>query len=74
MAYTMENFRSKKALKAAVLAAQRTGVKVPVFQPGPFGPNVVDGQTAIEGPHYPESHRWYASVMVRDGCIERVLS
>jgi hypothetical protein len=65
MAYTVTNFPSKKALKEAVAAGKR----VDVYQPGPFGPNVADGSVALEGPHYPKPHRWYASAMVKDGVV-----
>jgi hypothetical protein len=68
MAYTVVNFRTKRALKEAVA----NGEEVEVFQPGPFGPNVRDGVTLIEGPHYPEPHRWYAQAEVKDGKIVKV--
>ena len=70
MAYTVVNHATKKALKAALKADQREALRV--FQPGPFGPEVRDGRTAIEGPHYPEPHRWYAAVEVRDGYIVKI--
>ena len=65
MAYTVTNFKSKKALREAV----ESGATIRVFQPGPFGPDVRDGNAAIEGPHYPAPHSWYASVNVKDGVI-----
>jgi len=64
MPYTRQNFPSKKALREAVATQD-----VPVYQPGPFGPDVADGPAAIEGPHYPKPHRWYAAVTVRSGAI-----
>lgn len=70
MAYTRENFKTKKALKEAVKA----GEVVEVYQPGPFGPDVRDGQVVIEGPHNPEPHSWYASVMVENGRIVKIVS
>ena len=67
--YSSINFKTKKALKEAV----RDGVNVRIFQPGPFGGNVPDnGQTALEGPHYPQPHRWYASVTMKDGVVVKV--
>jgi hypothetical protein len=69
MAYTRRNFKTKKALREALEAGER----VEVFQPGPFGPEVRDGEAAIEGPHYPEPHRWYARVRVEGGRIEKLL-
>jgi hypothetical protein len=65
--YCVKNFRTKKELIAAV----KSGEVVQVFQPGPF-PAVRDGRGAVEGPHYPEPHRWYASVEVRNGTIVTV--
>ena len=50
----------------------RTRAYLCVYQPGPFGPAVKDGRTAIEGPHYPEPHRWYADVEVKDGHIIKI--
>lgn len=65
MAYTVKNYKTKKALIEDVLS----GVTVEVYQPGPFGPDVRDGETALEGPHYPEPHRWYAGAVVKNGAI-----
>lgn len=59
MAYANGNPRTKKQLKEWIAA----GKKVRVYQPGGMfnlspGPN----KTSVEGPHYPEPHRWYAQV------------
>lgn len=69
MAYTTINFKSKKALKAAVA----DGEQVTIFSPGPFGCKA-DGTEFIEGPHYPAPHTWYAQVVVADGIIIKVKS
>lgn len=66
--YTEINYRTKKALKEAV----SNGESVLVYQPGPFGPAVKDGIGCVEGPHYPEPHKWYATVVIRDGIIVAV--
>lgn len=67
--YTTTNFKTKKALKEAVEAGKQVGV----FQPGPFGGNEPkDGETSVEGPHYPEPHRWYARVTLQGGVIKKV--
>jgi hypothetical protein len=67
--YTTINFKSKKLLKEAVAA----GRKISVYQPGPFGGDApVNGKVCLEGPHYPEPHRWYASATVQDGYIVKV--
>lgn len=63
--YTVTNFKSGKALKDAFKA----GETLRVYQPGPFGPDVRDGEGVIEGPHYPEPHRYYVPVTVKDGVI-----
>jgi len=67
--YTHRNFKTKKALKEAVAA----GEQVTVFQPGPFGGNEkTDGIEFLEGPHYPEPHRWYAQIELKDGLVVKV--
>lgn len=67
--YCDVNFKSKKALKAAIDGGERLGV----FQPGPFGNgDYQNGEFVVEGPHYPEPHRWYAKVKVTDGLIVSV--
>ena len=67
--YTTTNYKTKKALKEAVA----NGEKVTYYQPGPFGGNEPsDGKIYVEGPHYPEPHRWYAECTVKDGYIVSV--
>jgi len=67
--YTTKNYKSKKALKEDVA----NGVLVTYYQPGPFGGNEVrNGNITLQGPHYPEPHKWYASAEVRDGVIIKV--
>lgn len=68
MAYVFPNLRSKKALKEAVAA----GKEITVFSPGPFG-CAKDGKVSVEGPHYPEPHRWYGSVIVEKGRVVKVV-
>ena len=67
--YTHENFKTKKALKEAVSA----GSCVTFFQPGPFGGREPrNGSINLEGPHFPEPHKWYAQAEVKDGIIVEV--
>ena len=67
--YTLINFKSKKLLKEAVAA----GRKISVYQPGPFGGNEpTNGTVCIEGPHYPEPHRFYCTATLVDGYIVKV--
>lgn len=62
--YISPNLKSKKAIKEA-LAAGRT---ITVFQPGPFGgKEPTDGRVTLEGPHYPEAHKWYAQGVLENG-------
>jgi hypothetical protein len=67
MAYVDPNFKTKKAFKEAVAA----GKEVYVFSPGMY-PAQKDGTEYIEGPHYPEPHKWYAQVEVKDGKVIKV--
>lgn len=64
--YTHINFNTKKELKEAV----KQGRELTVYQEGPFGSNELqDGTVYLEGPHYPQPHRWYASAVLKDGII-----
>lgn len=64
--YTIDNFKTKRALREAVAAGRAIGV----FQPGPFGGNEpTEGEVSVEGPHFPEPHRWYARVRLAGGRI-----
>ena len=65
--YTTTNFKSKKALKDAVAAGQ----KVTIFAPG-LGTPKRDGTEFLEGPHYPQPHKWYAQVEMKDGYVVKV--
>lgn len=65
--YTCKNYRTKKALKDDV----KNGVEVRLFAPG-LGSPVVNGKEFVEGPHYPEPHRWYATVEMKDGRVVKV--
>lgn len=67
--YVDPNFKTKKSLKEAV----KSGKRVTVFQPGPFGDNTpMNGSATVEGPHYPEPHRWYAQVQLENGIVVKV--
>ena len=67
MAYVSPNFKTKKALKEAIA----DGKPVQVFQPG-LGTVPEDGQIALEGPHYPQPHTWYATGTMKDGQLVKV--
>ena len=65
--YTERNFKSKKEFREAVAR----GDKVGLFAPG-LGAPKSEGTEFVEGPHYPEPHRWYAEVTMRDGVVVKV--
>ena len=65
--YASTNFRSKKAFKEAV----KSGEKISLFAPG-LGTPATNGRETVEGPHYPEPHRWYAEVTMKDGFVVSV--
>lgn len=72
MAYAVENFKTKKALKEAVAS----GARVEVYQPNDYyGDGTVrDGRTTLEGPHYPQPHKWWAGAVVKDGAVVQITS
>jgi len=63
--YTTWDFETKKALKKAVDA----GDSVTVYNPSRLFECKPNGVVFIEGPHYPRPHKWYAMVILKDGCI-----
>ena len=65
--YVTPNCKTKKELKERVAR----GEHVTVFAPGLVSPPV-NGSCAVEGPHYPEPHRWYASVTIENGVVTKV--
>ncbi len=66
MAYTSQNFKTKKALKEAIAA----GEIVTVYSPGPF-PCPTNGNVTLEGPQF-VPHTWYATAILKDGIITKV--
>jgi hypothetical protein len=66
--YAEGNPKTKKQLREWV----ESGKRVAAFQPGGIFPSQTDGSAAIEGPHYPKPHRWYAQVILKDGYIVEV--
>lgn len=65
--YASTNFKTKKAFKDAV----RAGETITLFAPG-FGTPAVNGRESVEGPWYPEPHKWYAGVEMKDGKVVKV--
>lgn len=65
--YTVQNFRTKRELREAVI----DGRKIRLYTPG-LGQPKEDGVEFVEGSHYPEPHRWYAQVEMKDGVVIKV--
>jgi hypothetical protein len=67
--YTTRNFTTKKALKEAI----KSGERITIYQPGPYGGNEpTEGEVALEGPHFPEPHTWYAMGTLKNGFLIKV--
>lgn len=83
MAYTVTNFKTKKALKEAVrlwnISTQtKEGLKpkeqaIHAYNPG-LGPDLSNytGKVCLEGPHYPAAHTWYAEAELVNGVVVKV--
>lgn len=65
--YTSINFKTKKDLKQAVA----DGKTVTLYAPG-LGTPKTNGTEFVEGPHYPQPHKWYAQVEMKDGKVIKV--
>lgn len=65
--YTNKNYKTKKALKDDLAA----GKEITIYSPG-VGIPKRDGMEFLEGPHYPEPHKWYAQVEMKDGKVIEV--
>jgi len=65
--YSDINFKTKKEFREAVKA----GKQITLYSPG-LGIPKANGKDFVEGPHYPEPHRWYAMVEVKDYIVVSV--
>lgn len=70
MSYVDPNYKTKKAFKQAV----QDGVEHSTYNPSGMFPAPQSGTDVIEGPHYPQPHKWYAKVSVQDGVVVKVIS
>jgi hypothetical protein len=68
--YTRKNYPTKKALREAFKA----GDEIEVYQPGGMFEGPSNGEVTLEGPHYPEPHKWYARVRIEDRVVVKILS
>lgn len=62
MAYIIGNPKTKKAARELLANGERLKVEN-------VGGTIESGTHFIEGPHYPQPHRWYAQATVVDGFI-----
>lgn len=62
--YIDGNPKTKKQVKDWL----KEGREVTIFAPG-LGCPVQNGTDYVEGPHYPEPHKWYGTVTVKDGKV-----
>lgn len=69
MAYVYPNYRTKKAFKEAVAKGEKMKFRQITSQ---SVVKITDGTTYLEGPHYPEPHRWYAAVTLKDGVVTKI--
>lgn len=68
--YVTPNYKTKKAVKEAI----NKGDKIRVFQPNNIF-NVEtprNGTVYLEGPHYPEPHKWYGKGIMKDGYLSKI--
>lgn len=66
--YTDKNYKTKKAL----VEDFKAGKKIGVWQPGGVFQSQTEGWCVIEGPQYPEPHRFYVKVFVEGGIITQI--
>ena len=70
--YASGNPKSKKELKSWIDAGRKVQAYLPNADVTGFATQT-DGSAVIEGPHYPQPHRWYAQVILKDGLIVKVV-
>jgi len=68
MSYVNPDYKTKKEFREAVDA----GVKHHTYNHSGLFPVKQHGEDIIEGPHHPQPHRWYASVVVENGIVIKV--
>ena len=66
--YTNKNYKTKKAFKADLAEGKEIGT----FQHGGMFAPKTEGWVTIEGPHFPQPHRWYAQAELRNGLVVKV--
>lgn len=62
--YTVKNYKSKAAIKRDL----KEGVIIRCWSKGIY-PAPTQGLIELEGPHYPEAHKWYGTGIMKDGVL-----
>ena len=65
MSYVSPNYKTKKDFILAV----KSGKRHETYNPSGMFPTPKNGSDTVEGPHYPQAHKWYAAVQVKDGVV-----
>ena len=66
--YVSPNFKSKAAAKRAIAA----GETVTQYAVGLNRP-IANGTVAVEGPWYPEPHKWWGTATIKDGVVVKIV-
>lgn len=66
--YVTGNPKSKKQIKEWMAEGKR----VTVFSLSPFEKPPFNGTVYIEGPHYPQPHKFYAQAIVENSVIKSI--
>jgi hypothetical protein len=73
--YILGNPKTKSKLKQMLADQNAGGSRIMFYQPGylsdAIGSNYT-GTKVAEGPHYPEAHKWWAELTVKDGLVVKV--
>ena len=67
--YITPNMKSKAAIKRAIAAGEVVRLK----SNSPFDRVPENGTATVEGPWYPEPHRWWGTATVKDGQVVKVV-
>ena len=65
MAYVSPDYKTKKDFINAV----KSGTQHRTYNPSGMFQTTQNGSDSVEGPHYPKPHKWYSSVVVKDGIV-----
>jgi len=66
MSYIYPNFKTKKEAKQAL----QLGQTITCRRNCPWGHETIsEGTETIEGPHYPEPHKWYGKAIIKEGLV-----